>query len=103
MCAASTGSVMGYDEIFPKLLDLVSERRLYAPETEQPGIGKVKGVFNRLHTEMAIEGYTETHVHHEGEVRSFTIIADHVVYHSSSCLSKDTQGIFSYRSYCFQS
>jgi glycogen debranching enzyme len=68
MCAASIGSVMGYDEIFPKLLDLVSETRLYARESEQPGIGKVKGILNRLHTEMALEGYTETHVHHEGEV-----------------------------------
>jgi glycogen debranching enzyme len=69
MCAASIGSVMGYDEIFPHLLDLVGESRLYAPETEQPGIGEIKGVLNRLHTEMALEGYTETHVHHEGEVR----------------------------------
>ena len=68
MCAASVGSVMGYDEIFPRLLDLVSESRLYAPETQQPGIGKIKGILNRLHTEMALEGYTETHVHHEGEV-----------------------------------
>lgn len=68
MCAASTGSVMGYDEIFPHLLDLVGESRLYAPEEDQPGIGKTKGVLNRLHTEMALEGYTETHVHHEGDV-----------------------------------
>jgi glycogen debranching enzyme len=68
MCAASIGSVMGYDEIFPHLLDLVGESRLYAPESEQRGIGEIKGVLNRLHTEMALEGYTETHVHHEGEV-----------------------------------
>ena len=68
MCAASIGSVMGYDEIFPKLLNLVSETRLYAPETEQPGMGKTKQILNRLHTKMALEGYTETHVHHEGEV-----------------------------------
>ena len=68
MCAASTGSVMGYDEIFPNLLDLVGESRLYAPEGDQPGIGKTKGILNRLHTKMAIEGYTETHIHHEGDV-----------------------------------
>lgn len=71
MCAASIGSVMGYDEIFPRLLDLVGESRLYAPEHDQPGIGKSKGILNRLHTEMAIEGYTETHIHHEGEVKTF--------------------------------
>lgn len=68
MCAASVGSVMGYDEVFPHLLDLVSETRLYAPESQQPGIGKTKEIFNRLHTKMALEGFTETHVHHEGEV-----------------------------------
>jgi len=73
MCAASTGSVMGYDEIFPRLLDLVGESRLYAPEQDQPGIGNTKAVLNRLHTKMAVEGYTETHVHHEGEVSNFLV------------------------------
>ena len=68
MCAASIGSVMGYDEIFPKLLNLVSESRLYQYDKSYPGIEKTKGILNRLHTEMALEGYTETHVHHEGEV-----------------------------------
>ena len=68
MCAAAVGSVMGYDEIFPRLLDIVSESRLYASEKDQPGIGKTKAVLNDLHAEMASEGYTETHVHHEGEV-----------------------------------
>lgn len=68
MCAASIGSVMGYDEIFPRLLDIVGESRRYAPETDQPGIGKTKGILNELHKEMAEGGYTETHIHHEGEV-----------------------------------
>ena len=71
MCASSVGSVMGYDEIFPRLLDLVSEKRTYAKESDQPGIGKTKAVLNKLHAEMAIEGYTETHIHHEGEVIYF--------------------------------
>jgi hypothetical protein len=62
---------MGYDEIFPRLLDLVSESRTYAKERDQPGIGKTKAVLNKLHAEMAIEGYTETHIHHEGEVIDF--------------------------------
>ena len=30
MCACATGSVMGYDEIYPKLVDLVNETRLYS-------------------------------------------------------------------------
>ena len=72
MCAASIGSVMGYDEIFPRRLDLVSEPRLYAPESSQEGIGKTKRILNQLHTEMAVEGYVETHVHHEGEAQFFS-------------------------------
>jgi len=73
MCAAAVGSVMGYDEIFPRLLDLVSESRLYAMEKDQPGIGKTKAVLNNLHTEMALEGYNETHIHHEGEAVSLRL------------------------------
>ena len=76
MCAAAIGSVMGYDEIFPRRLELVSESRLYAPESHQEGIGKAKGILNRLHAEMAVEGYVETHVHHEGEVQSLRKFSD---------------------------
>lgn len=72
MCAAAIGSVMGYDEVFPRLLNLVTESRLYAPENDQPGIGKTKQVLNQLHTQMALDGYTETHIHHEGEVMHVT-------------------------------
>ena len=65
MCACATGSVMGYDEIYPKLVDLVKETRLYT-FTEQ-GIGGIKKLLNRIHVEMGKEGYDETHIHHEGE------------------------------------
>jgi hypothetical protein len=41
---------------------------MYATADDQPGIGKTKRILNLLHTEMAVEGYAETHVHHEGEV-----------------------------------
>lgn len=70
MCASSTGSVMGYDEIYPKLIDLVHETRLYSstsPNTESVGIGGIKKVLNKLHTVMGKDGYNETHIHHEGE------------------------------------
>ncbi|PFH63434.1 hypothetical protein XA68_10025 [Ophiocordyceps unilateralis] len=76
MCASATGSVMGYDEIYPRLVDLVSETRLYATETtvptstkpgrsQQRGIGSVRKILNQIHTLMGKDGYDETHIHHE--------------------------------------
>lgn len=77
MCASATGSVMGYDEIYPKLIDLVHEKRQYTSpfssdkELEvgagEGGIGGVKRLLNELHTMMGVEGYDETHIHHDGE------------------------------------
>lgn len=75
--ASASGSVMGYDEIYPQLVDLVHERRLYASafsETSElqigpgeGGIGGVKKLLNELHTKMGIDGYDETYIHHDGE------------------------------------
>lgn len=77
MCASATGSVMGYDEIYPKLVDIVVETRLYSLEhskadpnetrTDRLGIGNVKTLLNRLHIQMGTEGYDETYIHHDGE------------------------------------
>lgn len=76
MCASATGSVMGYDEIYPKLVDLVSETRLYTSESsEKPvkvgggrnGIGGIKKLLNQIHTLMGMDGYDETHIHHEDQ------------------------------------
>lgn len=76
MCASATGSVMGYDEIYPKLVDIVHETRLYSsPYSEgevkvtggNSGIGGVKKFLNRIHTLMGKDGYDETHIHHEGQ------------------------------------
>ncbi|KAK3815512.1 MAG: glycogen debranching enzyme [Benniella sp.] len=69
MTSCAIGSVKGYDEIFPRLLNLVTEKRLYA-KYEDPmsvGICSVKAKLNRLHTDMALQGYEEAHVHHENE------------------------------------
>ena len=75
MCACATGSVMGYDEVYPKLVDLVNETRLYkSPSSEgevtigpgKGGIGGIKKLLNQIHVRMSREGYDETHVHHEG-------------------------------------
>lgn len=76
MCASATGSVMGYDEIYPRLVDLVGETRLYTSESSKHpvrvgegkgGIGSVKKLLNQIHTLMGMDGYDETHIHHEDE------------------------------------
>jgi glycogen debranching enzyme len=67
---AALGSNKGFDDLYPKLLDVVSDNRLYAltDGTERGGIGRVKRILNHLHTEMMTGGFTEGHVHQEGEV-----------------------------------
>ncbi|OBR04540.1 Glycogen debranching enzyme [Colletotrichum higginsianum IMI 349063] len=76
MCASATGSVMGYDEIYPKLVDLVNETRLYTSESSSKpvkvgggrnGIGGIKKLLNQIHTLMGKDGYDETHIHHEDQ------------------------------------
>ncbi|KAI1638437.1 glycogen debranching enzyme [Biscogniauxia mediterranea] len=77
MCASATGSVMGYDEIYPKLVDLVNETRLYTSESSSAkevktgsgkgGIGGIKKLLNQIHTLMGKDGYDETHIHHEDQ------------------------------------
>ncbi|KAK6344089.1 hypothetical protein TWF696_007736 [Orbilia brochopaga] len=70
MCSCATGSVMGYDDINPKLLDVVNESRVYDNDDASlraGGIGWVKKILNDIHSEMGNGGYNEMHVHHEGE------------------------------------
>ena len=77
MCSSATGSVMGYDEIYPKLVDLVNETRLYTSASSgtkpikigggEDGIGGVKKLLNQIHTLMGKDGYDETHIHHEDQ------------------------------------
>ena len=76
MCASATGSVMGYDEVYPKIVDLVKETRLYASESTikpvivrpgEHGIGGIKKLLNKMHTRMGEDGYNEIYVHHEDE------------------------------------
>ena len=76
MCACSTGSVMGYDEIYPHIVEIVHETRHYssafsegevAVGAGEGGIGGVKKLLNQIHTMMGKDGYDETFIHHEGE------------------------------------
>jgi glycogen debranching enzyme len=72
---AALGSNKGFDDLYPKLLNLVTDNRLYQVDAEgSGGIGKVKRVLNHLHTEMMSNGFTEGHVHEEGEVSPFVEI-----------------------------
>lgn len=76
MCASAVGSVMGYDEVYAKLVDVVSETRLYYSKFSEceelkvgpgeGGIGGIRKLLNRLHTMMGVEGYDETYIHHDG-------------------------------------
>lgn len=76
MCASATGSVFGYDEVYPKLIDIVHEKRLYTSissqkhvkvEAGEGGIGGIRKLLNQIHTLMGLDGYEETHIHHEDQ------------------------------------
>ena len=77
MCACATGSVMGFDEIYPKLVEIVHEDRQYTSISSEGevhsgagdgGIAGVKKLMNHIHTMMGKDGYDETFLHHEGEL-----------------------------------
>lgn len=70
---AALGSNKGFDDLYPKLLDLVTDSRPYEVQGSvgkegDAGIGKIKRVLNHLHVEMMEGGFVEGHVHEEGEV-----------------------------------
>lgn len=69
---SAIGSVKGFDDLYPKLLDLVGESRRYevSKSGEHNGISHVKRILNHLHTEMVLDGYSEGHVHQENDVSS---------------------------------
>lgn len=72
----ATGSNKGFDDLYPKLLDLVGDNRRYETSDSgkvDRGISGVKKVLNQLHTEMVLGGFSEGHVHQEGDVSSDTI------------------------------
>ncbi|KAF2669670.1 glycogen debranching enzyme [Microthyrium microscopicum] len=77
MCAAATGSVAGYDECYPELIDLVHETRMYSSpyanknqlkvQAAEGGIGNIKKLLNQIHVLMGKDGYSETFIHHDNE------------------------------------
>jgi glycogen debranching enzyme len=77
MCSCATGSVMGFDEIYPELIELVHEKRLYSSASSnggvveagagQGGIGGIKKILNQIHVQMGKQEYNETYIHHDRE------------------------------------
>ncbi|OCK82729.1 glycoside hydrolase family 133 protein [Lepidopterella palustris CBS 459.81] len=77
MCACATGSVMGFDEVYPKLIEIVHEKRLYSSaystggpvktQAGEGGIGGIKKILNRIHVLMGKDEYDETFIHHDRE------------------------------------
>jgi glycogen debranching enzyme len=77
MCASGTGSVFGYDECYPELIELVHETRPYtspysnnAPikiQAGEGGIGPIKKLLNQIHVLTAKDDYSECFIHHDKE------------------------------------
>jgi glycogen debranching enzyme len=77
MCSCATGSVFGFDECYPELIELVHEKRLYSStnstgglikaQAGEGGIGGVRKIINEIHVKMGKEEYTETYIHHDQE------------------------------------
>ncbi|KAI9440605.1 glycoside hydrolase family 13 protein [Lactarius indigo] len=72
----ATGSVKGYDEVYPRLLELVRETKLYelvglgdaeGKQFGRGGIAVAKRLLNSLHREMVLGGFEEGHVHQEND------------------------------------
>lgn len=70
--ASAIGSVRGYDELISKTIDVVHETRLnpVLDPSGSHGISSAKFLLNKLHQKFSLEGYSEIHVHQEGNVIS---------------------------------
>ncbi|KAH7885855.1 glycoside hydrolase family 13 protein [Phlebopus sp. FC_14] len=65
-CAVA--SVKGFDDLYPKLLKLVEEKRVYEITQlgKNSGIARAKRVLNGLRREMVLDGFEEGHVFQDG-------------------------------------
>lgn len=70
-CSSAVGSVFGYDETYPKLLDIVQETRAYSYD-KNSGIAKAVSQLNEVRKNLSSESDDsyqdqEMYVHHEGQ------------------------------------
>lgn len=69
MCNSAIGSNKGFDDLYPKHLNVVSESRHYEiyKNPTASGFAAMKRVLNHIHAEMAQRGFVEGHFSQEGE------------------------------------
>ncbi|EIW79274.1 glycoside hydrolase family 13 protein [Coniophora puteana RWD-64-598 SS2] len=67
--SCAIGSVKGFDDLYPKLLHLVAEKRQYELTNQEvtSGIARAKRLLNNLRREMILGDYYEGHVHQEND------------------------------------
>ena len=74
LCSSAIGSVYGYDEIFPKLLNLVTETRTYEVK-DGDGISDIKTKLFEIRDDISKKSFdiedSEMHVHHDGQYITF--------------------------------
>ena len=80
-CAVA--SVKGFDDLYPKLLNLVQEKRRYEVTDlgEGSGIARAKRVLNGLKREMVLGGYEEAHVFQDGDASTRLAISSPTAMH----------------------
>lgn len=107
---SAIGSIKGFDDVYPKLLNLVNEKRQYQVTGigESSGIAKIKRVLNHLHLEMTLGHYEEGHVHQENDVgsestfNSLTLYVPTIVHRHPSSAACNPERVLTYRSYGVQ-
>eukprot|EP00158_Paraphelidium_tribonemae_P007656 Partr_v1_DN28316_c0_g1_i2_m78910 putative Glycogen debranching enzyme len=67
MSSCAIGSTKGYDDVIPLHLNVVTETRRYQLTSLTTGITAAKSYLLKLHIIMAQNGYSEIHVHQEGD------------------------------------
>lgn len=63
MASCAAGSTRGYDELVSYQVNVVHEKRLYGQwdkdVNSNSGIVKARGILNRLHADLARQGFTQ--------------------------------------------
>lgn len=108
---SAIGSIKGFDDVYPKLLNLVNEKRQYQITGigENSGIAKIKRVLNHLHLEMTLGHYEEGHVHQENDVCPVfnltspqSYVHQSIVHRYPSSATRNTKRVLTRRSHGIQ-